>query len=187
VIEDLRTQKQHNVVCDTVITTGDWIPDHELARLAAIDIDRGTRGPVVDGGFRTSAPGVFAIGNLVHPVATADVAALDGQHVAASVVSYIRGGSPQPQTVPIIASWPFRWVSPQRIAPGTQTSRGDLLLWSEEFHRLPVVRARQDGKVIGEHRTIWPASPGRAFRSPSEIVADANPLGGPIAIELAAS
>ncbi|HEY5875544.1 MAG TPA: FAD-dependent oxidoreductase, partial [Ilumatobacteraceae bacterium] len=187
VIEDLRTQEQHTIECDTVVTTGDWIPDHELARLAAIDIDGGTRGPAVDGGFRTSAAGVFAIGNLVHPVDTADIAALDGQHVAASIVSYIRGGAPQPGTVPITASSPFRWVSPQRIAPGGQTSRGDLLLWSEEFHRFPVVRARQDGKVIGEHRTLWPASPGRVFRSPSEIVANANPLGGPIAIELSAS
>jgi hypothetical protein len=60
-------------------------------------------------------------------------------------------------------------------------------LWSEEFHRFPVVRARQDGKVIGEHRTLWPVSPGRVFRSPADIVADANPLGGPIAIELSAS
>jgi thioredoxin reductase len=188
VLEHTGTGKRQTIACDTVITTGDWIPDHELARLAHIDIDRGTLGPAVDGRLRTSAIGVFAVGNLVHPVDTADAAALDGQHVAASVRDHLNGLAVQDHqfAVPLIAGAPFKWVSPQRITPGDRTPRGDLLLWSDEYHRLPVVRARQDGRVIGEHRTLWPASPGRVFRSPASIVADANPGGGPVTIELSA-
>ena len=68
--------------CDTVVFTGDWIPDHELARTGGLAMDPATRGPVVDAGLRTSSPGVFAVGNLLHPVDTADGAALDGRHVA---------------------------------------------------------------------------------------------------------
>jgi thioredoxin reductase len=185
VVEDTRTKRRQTIACDTVITTGDWIPDHELARLAAIDIDRGTLGPVVDGSLRTSAAGVFAIGNLVHPVDTADAAALDGQHVAAGVTEYLSRGDGARRTVPLTAGSPFKWISPQRVNPGDPTPRGDLLLWSEEYHRFPVVRARQDGEILGERRTLWPASPGRVFRSPADVVANANPAGGPITIELA--
>ena len=187
VVENIRTKQRRTIECDTVITTGDWIPDHELARLADIDIDTKTLGPSVDGALRTSAAGVFAIGNLVHPVDTADAAALDGKHVAGAVADYLRTGSYGRGSVDVKAGGPFRWVSPQRITPGEQTPRGDLLLWSEEYHRFPLVRARQDGKVIGEHRTPWPASPGRVFRSPATLVAAADPAGGPVTIELASA
>ena len=83
--------------CDTVVLTGDWIPDHELARSAGLDIDPGTQGPVVDTALRTSRPGVFAVGNLLHPVDTADIAALDGRHVADHVRAYLDVAGPLPR------------------------------------------------------------------------------------------
>ena len=49
-----------------------------------------TRGPLVDAGLRTSSPGVFAVGNLLHPVDTADGAALDGRHVATAVSRWLQ-------------------------------------------------------------------------------------------------
>lgn len=185
VVEDVVTRDRRTIACDTVIMTGDWIPDNEIARLASVDLDRGTLGPSVDAGLRTSTSGVFAIGNLVHPVDTADSAALDGRHVANAVLDHLDGRATTPCSVPIVAGRPFRWVSPQRVQPGEATPRGDLLMWSDEFHRFPVVRARQDGRVVGEHRTPWPAAPGRAFRVSASIVAAADPAGGPIMVELA--
>jgi hypothetical protein len=123
----------------------------------------------------------------VHPVDTADAAALDGRHVAAGVTAYLNGGARVEATVPLTAGSPFTWISPQRLSPGSATPRGDLLLWSDEYHRFPVVRACQDGKVIGERRTLWPASPGRVFRVPADIVAGASPTGGAVTVELTTS
>ena len=85
VVENVDSGKRTTVDCDTVVFTGDWIPDHELARTGGLAMDPATRGPVVDAGLRTSSPGVFAVGNLLHPVDTADGAALDGRHVATAV------------------------------------------------------------------------------------------------------
>ncbi len=81
VLSDGRT-----IACDTVVFTGDWIPDNELARRTGLAMDPAIKGPVVDHTFRTSRTGVFAIGNLVHRVAAADRCALDGRAVAAEVV-----------------------------------------------------------------------------------------------------
>jgi NAD(P)H-nitrite reductase large subunit len=78
------------IECDTVVFTGDWIPDNELARRSGLHMDPTIKGPVVDRAFRTSRDGVFAIGNLVHHVAAADRCALDGRAVAAEVVGFIR-------------------------------------------------------------------------------------------------
>src|SRR5207342_1255511 len=137
-VERVDTGVRRLVECDTVVTTGDWIPDHELARLGGVDLDRATLGPVVDTSLRTSVAGVYAIGNLVHPVDTADGAALDGRHVVAGVRAQLAGREPASAELRIIAAPPFRWVAPQRVAAGIAPPRGDLLLWCDRYHRLPV-------------------------------------------------
>lgn len=185
VVENLDTGRRHTILCDTVVTTGDWIPDHELARSGGLVLDEGTRGPLVDASLRTSAAGVFAAGNLLHPVDTADAAALDGRHVAPKVQSWLRTRHAPEPGVRVRAGAPFRWVAPQLIAgDGGAASRGDLLLWIEEYHRWPTVRAVQDGRTIAHRRVAWPASPGRVFRAPWSLVANADPRGGDVVIEL---
>lgn len=188
-VEDLRNGQRRTVECDTVITTGDWIPDHELVRLGGIHLDPSTLGPTVDAGLATSAPGVFAAGNLIHPVDTADGAALDGRHVATAVRAWLGGdSSASPMDgIAIRAAAPFAWVTPQRVAPGTghHTPRGQLTLWSDEYRRFPVVRAVQAGREVGRTRTPWPVAPGRVFRVSAGIVNSADPTKGPVTIELA--
>lgn len=183
-LEDLDTGRRRVIACDTVITTGDWIPDHELARMAQLEMDPATRGPVVDGALRTSAGGVFAVGNLVHPVDTADAAALDGRHVAGAVHGWLAGEASSTAPARVVAAAPLRWVTPQLVRPGEATPRGHLLLWCDRYQRFPVVRAVQDGATIGRVRVPWPAAPGRIFRVPASVVADAVPGAGPVALEL---
>ena len=99
-IEHLDNGARRTVPCDTVITTGDWIPDNELARCAGLDLDPSTRGPRVDSALRTSIPGVFAAGNVLHPVDTADIAALStaqacrGSATGVVVLSLVRRPAP---------------------------------------------------------------------------------------------
>lgn len=185
-LEDLDTGARRRVSCDTVIMTGDWIPDHELVRLGGLGLDRATLGPVVDAGLRTTVAGVFAIGNLVHPVDTADGAALDGRHVVEPVCAHLAGsgGEAVPDAVELVVGAPFRWVTPQWITPGAAPPRGDLLLWSASYRRLPAVVAVQDGRVIGRVRVPWPAAPGRVFRVPARLVSAATAGGGPVLIQL---
>ncbi len=184
-VENTRTGQRRIVACDTVVFTGDWIPDHELARSAGLDMDPSSLGPVVDTALRTSRDGVFAIGNLLHPVDTADIAALDGRHVAAQVRRYL-SGTPAPQgAVRIEAAAPLRWVAPGLLRPGDPApARNRLLLWTDTLVRIPKVVARQDGKVIGRKTLPWPASPGRVFRVPSSILDTVDHRGGPVSLSL---
>ncbi|GAA2800028.1 NAD(P)/FAD-dependent oxidoreductase [Mycolicibacterium pallens] len=185
-VEDLRTGQRRIVDCDTVVLTGDWIPDHELARSTGLDIDPGTLGPVVDTALRTSRAGVFAIGNLLHPVDTADIAALDGHHVADQVRAHLTGNRFSDNAVRILADAPLRWVAPNLVRPGDPApARHRLLLWTDRLVRLPKVVARQDGNIVGRKTLPWPASPGRVFRVPSSILDRIDERGGPVTLSLA--
>ncbi|WP_407562646.1 NAD(P)/FAD-dependent oxidoreductase [Streptomyces sp. 184] len=185
-IEHLDTGRHRTVDCDTLVFTGDWVPDHELARTAGLDLAPGSAAPLTDTALRTSAPGVFAAGNLLHPADTADVAALDGRHVAHQVLHALAGHEPAPGPgVPLVADAPFRWVAPGLLRPGDPPPpRGRLLLWSGELVRAPRVTVRQDGRVLGRRTLPWPASPGRVFRVPWRLAAGADRRGGPVHIGL---
>ncbi|MER5439714.1 FAD-dependent oxidoreductase [Streptomyces sp. NPDC002790] len=184
-IEHLDTGKRRTVDCDTVVFTGDWIPDHELARTGGIALDEGTLGPLTDTALRTSRPGVFAAGNLLHPVDTADIAALDGKHVAEQVLHHLHSSRPLDDGVRLIADAPFRWVAPQILRQGDPApARDRLLLWTDTFVRFPKVTVRQDGRTVAQKKLAWPAAPGRVFRIPSSVLAEVSPTGGPVHIGL---
>lgn len=184
-VEDQRTGQRRSVACDTVVFTGDWIPDHELARSAGLDLDPGTRGPLVDAALRTSAPGVFAVGNLVHPVDTADIAALDGRHVADAVTAWLDGGDHTAPALRLRAEAPFRWIAPGLLRTGDAApARKRLLLWTDRLVRAPHVVIRQDGRTIASRRLPWAASPGRVFRIPSSLLDAADPAGGDVTVGL---
>jgi thioredoxin reductase len=187
-IQNLDTGARRTIPCDTVLTTGDWIPDHELARSAGLDLDPATRGPRVDSALRTSAPGVFAAGNLLHPVDTADVAALDGRHVAAQVQRWLRRHHTPGPGVTLVADPPLRWITPQILRPGDPVPpRHRLLLWSDAYVPAPQIQAVHDGRIIASRRLPWPAAPGRVFRIPSSVLTNARalPQEGTIRITLA--
>lgn len=73
------------VECDTVIFTGNWIPEHELARMGGLEINPHTKGPVIDANFQSSVQGIFVAGNLLRGVETADRCALEGQRAARAI------------------------------------------------------------------------------------------------------
>jgi thioredoxin reductase len=185
-IRHLDTGARRTFECDTVVFTGDWIPDHELARARGLEIDPAHRGPVVDTALRTSASGIFAAGNLLHPVDTADVAALDGRHVAEQVRRYLDGGGEPAPGVRLVAAEPFRWIAPGIVRPGDPApARGRLLLWSDEYRPAPRVVITQGGRPVVRRRIPWPLSPGRAFRIPSSLVDGIDPRGGDVVVGLA--
>ncbi|AQA02842.1 pyridine nucleotide-disulfide oxidoreductase [Mycobacterium sp. MS1601] len=184
-IENLDTGARRIVDCDTVVLTGDWIPDHELVRSGGLALDAGTLGPTVDTALRTSRPGVFAIGNLCHPVDTADVAALDGRHVAAQVRNHLGGRQASQDGIAVQVAAPLRWIAPSLLRPGDPApARHRLLAWTDEYIHTPKVVALQAGKVIGHRRLPWPAAPGRVFRIPSSLLDGADRRGGPVMIEI---
>jgi hypothetical protein len=99
------------IECDTVVFTGEWVPDHELARAAGLPMLPTAKSPIVDAALHTERRGLFAIGNLVHPAETADVCAMDGRHVATTVLDWLTIGRWPDRIEPIEIESPVAWAS----------------------------------------------------------------------------
>jgi len=182
-LADLRNGAVRFVGCDTLVFTGDWIPDHELARLAGAEIDPGTLGPAVDTALETSVPHVFAAGNLVHAAETADVAALGGRHAARHLAAALRPGPPRAQRIPVTVTAPLRWISPNAIrVGGPPPPRGLFLLRSEAFRRQARLEVRQGDRVLGTARARL--VPERPVHLGAGWIARADPSAGPVRITL---
>jgi thioredoxin reductase len=190
-VADVRTGAVRRVECGTLVFTGDWIPDHELARSAGIAIDPGTRGPAVDTSLETSARNVFAAGNLVHAAETADVAALDGVHAARHIAAALRSGDEAAATVdrvPVTVGPPLAWISPNAVRflnSPVRPPRGRFLLRSQVFQRRAVLEVRQDGRNLATQRARL--IPGRPIHLDAAWLASIDPSGGPVLVTLARS
>ena len=197
-VADARTGAARFVPCEVVVFTGDWIPDHELARLAGLAVDPGTRGPAVDTTLSTSLAGVFAAGNLVHAAETADVAALSGRHAARHIAAFL-GGVPTAGSVgaaggpgaagiaaaarlPVLVEPPLRWISPNAIgASAAPPPLGRFVLRSADFRRGARLEVRQDGRLLARSR---PARliPGRPVHLGAAWLPRVDPAGGPVRV-----
>ena len=167
--------------CDTVVFTGDWVPENELARLGKIDLDYGTLGPAIDQCLETSRPGVFAAGNLLRGAERADVAALEGKHAATSILAFLQQGHPKPDPrIPVQVDPPLLWVSPNQVTLGDGAPGLDrFVLRTSEFLRDASLELRQgDGVLCTWHfrRLI----PNRWFSIDGNWVRDVHPGRGAI-------
>jgi thioredoxin reductase len=184
-VTDLCSGRARSVACDTVVFSADWVPDHELAVVAGIELDELTRGPAVDPGLHSSRPGVFAAGNLLHGAEQADFAALSGRHVAASVIAYLSEGSWPSHRLPVICESPLGWIAPNVLTgPGSPPpARGHFALRAFSHLRAPRIEVMQDERVLWSGR-LPRVMPGRSTRLPASWVAAAAAAGGPVVVRL---
>ncbi|HUN31965.1 MAG TPA: FAD-dependent oxidoreductase, partial [Trebonia sp.] len=185
------------VECDWLVFTGDWIPDHELARTSGLTMDPGTLGPAIDTSLATSAPAVFAAGNLIHAAETADVAALSGRHAAGRIAAYLAAPASAASTssaasaslagarVPVVAEPPLQWISPNAITTdGTPPPAGRFVLRSADLRKQARLEARQDGRLLARSRRLR-LIPGRPVYLRARWLAAVEPDGGPVRVGVA--
>ncbi|MFF1692094.1 NAD(P)/FAD-dependent oxidoreductase [Streptomyces sp. NPDC058257] len=174
--------RERTLDCDTVVFTGDFVPDHELARRGGVLLDPGTRGPAVDGSFRTGSPGVFAVGSGVHAVEPARVAAEEGARVADSVRGYLEGARWPSGGVPVVADAPLRWVAPNRLVPDAPGSR--FVLRTAEALVCPLLVVTQDDRRLHRQRVPRRVLPNQGLYLSGGWVGKVDAEGGAVRVGL---
>jgi len=78
---------------DTIIFTGDWIPDNELARKADIAIDSRYKSPVITPDHQVLGTNIYTIGNLNLPIKAADQCAVEAKKIAKIIAGRLNNNS----------------------------------------------------------------------------------------------
>ncbi|MEU5820178.1 FAD-dependent oxidoreductase [Streptomyces sp. NPDC047803] len=175
--EDGRTT---TLACDTVVFTADWIPDHELARRGGLPLDPGTKGPAHDPAYRTRAPGVFAVGNLLHGGESAATAAREGRAVTGPVLRHLATGTWPAGGPPLTVTAPLEWIAPNLAGPG-----GRLLLRTGRRLTAPLLVVSQDGAPLHRRRLARSVPPGSSFTLTAAWLERVAPEGGAVHIRIA--
>ena len=167
---------------DTIVFTGDWVPDAELAYRSAIEISPLTRGPMVESDGRTSVDQIFAAGNLVQPAETAGIAARRGaeaaMHIARQIYQPIVA---QRIVVPLECDESLLWVTPQRLVLNEELER--LYFRTRLFSSKKFLAVRQGNRVLGRYR-LRHTSPNRGLSVPGAWSKDVERESGPVRIAL---
>jgi thioredoxin reductase len=179
VVEDVRTAARTELMADTFVASGDWIPDHDLVRRSGLGLDPSTLGPRSDAWGRTGRAGLFAAGNLVHPVETADRCALGGRRAARALADAL-DGRPGGRLLGVESAEPLRWAWPNLVDPAAPPAR--LVLRTERFARRAEVVAVEAGRVLGRAR-LHGGVPHQHSWVDGSILAGATE--GPVRLELA--
>ncbi len=102
--------------CDTIVLSVGLIPENELSRMAGVELDPVTNGPVVDENFQTSTEGIFACGNVLQVHDLVDNVSNEGEKTAIAVVEYLKYGLKRDCDIELEAGKGVRYVVPRRIS-----------------------------------------------------------------------
>jgi len=101
--------------CDTILLSVGLIPENELSKTAGISLDPRTGGPIVTQDTQTSAPGIFACGNVLQVHDLVDNVTLEARKAARAAASFLRAqGTPEPSfTIPVNPGEGVTYTVPQ--------------------------------------------------------------------------
>lgn len=172
-----------HVACDTVVFTGDWIPENDLARIGSLELHPGSRGPEVDSFGRTRHPGVFAVGNSVHPAEAADLCALNARRAVRGLRDWLNDGLWPQAAVAVRVRSPLLWTWPSLVSRDDADAK--MLLRVSRFVEPPIqVAVSQAGKTIWSTHRRRPIVTNRSFTLSMRWLSEIDPSLGDVEIAI---
>jgi hypothetical protein len=130
-----------------------------------LTLDKATRGPQVDPALRTSTPGIFAAGNLLHGAQTADAAALEGRWAAQSIAQFLSAATWPQHGVAITSAAPVAWITPNRVTPVERPGKTEFVFQVDRFCRAGEATFYQRDRCLFTRR-VGDLIPNRSYRLP---------------------
>ena len=142
-------ETEEYVPCDTLLLSVGLIPENELSRGLGAELDRMTNGPVVDSDMQTSAPGIFACGNVVQVHDLVDFVTEEAARAGKAAALYLKKSESHGSygTTP---GQGIRYVVPQRLNDDGMDKT--LFFRVTNIYRNCATVARCGGKVIARKK-----------------------------------
>lgn len=116
--KDLKPKAQTNkkIDCDTLLLSVGLIPENELSKTCAVEIDKYSGGPLVDENLETSVDGIFSCGNSLFVNDIVDNVTEAGYIAAESALNYLSSQPGKKNYININSGENIAYVVPQKIS-----------------------------------------------------------------------
>ncbi|HTX74445.1 MAG TPA: FAD-dependent oxidoreductase [Rectinemataceae bacterium] len=115
----LRTERAFEIPCDTVLLSVGLVPENELSRKAGIELNPMTNGAWVDSTLMTSAPGVFACGNVLHVHDLVDYVVEEARRAGIHAADWLEGKGAGAE-IRVKPGANVRYVTPGKVGLGRE-------------------------------------------------------------------
>ncbi|OQY38967.1 MAG: pyridine nucleotide-disulfide oxidoreductase [Spirochaetaceae bacterium 4572_7] len=169
------TESAIKIQCDTLILSVGLIPENDILKPLSIEMDRVTRGPLVDQNLETSKTGLFSCGNALHVSDLVDYVSESGKIAGNSAADYLSNIKKERSRLPFNKKGNLLYLVPQFLnLPSKETI--PLFFRPKKAVDSAYVVVKQDDKVILKKRLNW-LKPSEMHRIPLDLGL-LNPEGG---------
>ncbi|MBQ2255764.1 MAG: FAD-dependent oxidoreductase [Clostridia bacterium] len=145
--------KEEFIECDTVLFSVGLLPENELTQKAGIAINRITNGPCVNQYMQTSAPSVFACGNVVHVNDLVDNVSEESAEAGKYAALYAMGKlNTEQKTVTCETGRNVRYLCPQTLDANQKNGKVSVYFRVLQPELNVRLIARQGDEVIYSHK-----------------------------------
>ncbi|MCQ2457713.1 MAG: NAD(P)/FAD-dependent oxidoreductase [Clostridia bacterium] len=134
--------------CDTVLLSVGLIPENELTRSAGIEMDPRTNGAVVYENMETSAPGIFACGNVVHVHDLVDYVSAESERAGAAAAKYVLDNPCDDPFISVRAGSDIGYTVPMKIRVNRVDKAADVFFRVRRVFRSSVIEVSANGETL---------------------------------------
>ena len=138
--------------CDTVLLSVGLIPENEITREAGIQMDARTNGAVVYENMETSAPGIFACGNVVHVLDLVDYVSAESERAGAAAADYVLNGKSEAEAVKLVNGNGIGYTVPQQIRVSRVEKLADVFFRVRQVYKKSVIEVSDGEKVLASYK-----------------------------------
>ncbi len=136
------------IPCDTLLLSVGLIPENELTRGAGIGIDRMTNGASVNQFRETSAPGIYACGNVLHVHDLVDHVSSESFRAGEAAARYAMGLRRTGKEIAVRDGRGVRGTVPQKIVLDGENGEVSLMFRPDRVYRDHYLTVYADGKAV---------------------------------------
>ena len=158
------TEKDYE--CDTLLLSVGLIPENELSRLAGINIDEKTAGPVVNESMETSIPGIFACGNVTHVHDVVDFVTEESMRAGAAAARYVKGEiTDESDEMQVSVSGGLTYCVPHKLRYSAMAEKLDLFFRVEDIYEKAKIVIKNQGRELASFKKRH-LTPGEMIKQP---------------------
>jgi len=139
---------EFDIECDTLLLSVGLVPENELSKMAGVQLDRKTSGPIVNESMETSVPGIFACGNVCQVHDIVDFVTEESRRAAQGAARYVRGETGGGEYLNMVASGALTYCVPQKVNLSVAGEKLDLFMRVDDKYDKAAIVVKNQGQEL---------------------------------------